>query len=101
MLKNSVKQYEALKDSEYKNAAMRNVAFFAVAAELLQMDATYPKEIEPLVDKEVNAVEKHEGIAASTIFNIENLYFLYRCKISVLESTSSFPNETISFPPLA
>lgn len=72
MLKNSVKQYEALKDSEYKNAAMRNVAFFAVAAELLQMDATYPKEIEPLVDKEVNAVEKHEGIAASTIFNIEN-----------------------------
>ena len=46
MLKNSVKQYEALKDSEYKNAAMRNVAFFAVAAELLQMDATYPKEIE-------------------------------------------------------
>ena len=51
---------------------MRNVAFFAVAAELLQMDATYPKEIEPLVDKEVNAVEKHEGIAASTIFNIEN-----------------------------
>ena len=27
MLKNSVKQYEALKDSEYKNAAMRNGVF--------------------------------------------------------------------------
>lgn len=71
MLGNSVKQYETLKDSEYKNAATRNVAFFAVAANLLGIDATYPKEIEPLVDKEVGAVEKHEGIADSAIFNIE------------------------------
>lgn len=52
MLEKSIDQYEALKGSEWEDAALRNVAFFAVAAGLEQSDMSVPSEVSAIVAEE-------------------------------------------------
>ena len=62
MLKHSMEQYEALKGSEWEEAAGRNVVFYGVAARLLQQESVIPVELESMVSEEVNKIMAAEGI---------------------------------------
>lgn len=70
MLKSSVDQYEKLKGTEFEDAALKNISFFAVPAELMDLNTAYPKKAEPYVDKEIDLIEKHEGITDSIVLNL-------------------------------
>ncbi len=75
--------YDNVTDPEIKEAARRNVAYFAVASTLLQtptvgyngtddireIDFTVPDYVQSEVDCEIANIERHEGFAASSIFN--------------------------------
>jgi hypothetical protein len=86
MLKRSGQDYDNYNnatDPEMKEAARRNVAYFAVAVKLLQtpteeyngtedirkIDFTVPDYVRSEVDCEIANIESHEGFAASHIFN--------------------------------
>jgi hypothetical protein len=90
MIEQSVQDYESFTDPELKEAARRNVAYFAVALTLLQTPtAGYPwdewaKDIfKPIrkvefeipdyvkyeVNEEVRNIEQHDGFHPSAIFN--------------------------------
>ena len=84
MQENSKADYETLTDSELKEAARRNVAYFSVALTLLQsptegyeedeepirnVEFTIPDYVKDEVDKEIENIEKHEGFNPSCIFN--------------------------------
>ena len=69
----SEKHYQALKGTEWENAAKRNVAFFAVAARLLDSKAKVPSYIIREVDKELRSISTHQEIfIASPVMNIGN-----------------------------
>ncbi|MEA1906288.1 MAG: DUF3160 domain-containing protein [Euryarchaeota archaeon] len=75
--------YDDATDPGMKEAARRNVAYFAVAVKLLQtpteeyngtedirkIDFTVPDYVQSVVDCEIANIESHEGFAASHIFN--------------------------------
>jgi len=83
MLKQSIQDYENFVDPEMKEAARRNIAYFAVALKLLQMPTegyngsedikdvnfTIPDYIKEDVDKEIENIEQHDGPHPSVIFN--------------------------------
>ena len=56
MLADSLEQYTALKGSEWESAAMRNVAFFAVGAKLMDEKTAVPKEVEEIVSYELSQI---------------------------------------------
>lgn len=73
MLEKSELQYDALKDTEWENASKRNVAFFAVAAKLLNLDLTIPSYVGDEVNTEYQLISKHqESFASSPVMNIGN-----------------------------
>lgn len=67
MLESSVGQYELLKGSEWEDAAMRNVAFFAIGAALLGDRVEVPDYVEEIVSHELDAIGQAEGIQESEI----------------------------------
>ena len=83
MLKQSIQDYENFTDPEMKEAARRNVAYFAVALKLLQtptegynssedikeVNFTIPDYVKEDVEKEIKNIEEHEGFLPSVIFN--------------------------------
>ena len=88
MLKRSEQDYDNYDDAtdpEMKEAARRNVAYFAVAVKLLQtptegyngtedirkIDFTVPDYVRSEVDCEIANIERREGFAASHIFNTD------------------------------
>ena len=80
MLENSVNQYEALKGSEWESAALRNVAYFDVAAQLLEIDDSVAKsvsEIESDVQTELDRINSAEGIETSLISGVNEDYSQY------------------------
>ncbi|MEN6350614.1 MAG: DUF3160 domain-containing protein [Syntrophomonas sp.] len=70
MLQTSREQYSSLKDSEWKNAARRNMAFFAVAGRLLDPTASIPVEVRNEVQPELNLIKAHKQTAISPIMNM-------------------------------
>ncbi len=68
MLNVSQKQYESLKGTDLEGAALRNVAYFAVAEKLLDPDAAIPDNVKHMVEPELALIEAHQGIAESFIF---------------------------------
>ncbi len=69
MITESGNQYEALKSTEWENAALRNLGFFAVAGRLLNLNAIVPKEIKREVDQELSLIKSHEGIKISPLMS--------------------------------
>ena len=69
MIAESENQYEALKGTEWENAALRNLGFFAVAGRLLNLNAIVPKEIKREVDQELSLIKSHEGISISPLMS--------------------------------
>jgi hypothetical protein len=62
---------------EVQAAARRNVAFFAVAASLLDPAFKPPAEVRDLVAQELALIDAHSGFSASPIFGYEEDYSQY------------------------
>ncbi|WP_192807791.1 DUF3160 domain-containing protein [Desulfosporosinus sp. OT] len=73
MLTESQKQYKALKGTDWEDAATRNVAYFAVAARLLDPKADVPSYVSKEVDNELQLITDHQEIfIPSPVMNIGN-----------------------------
>ena len=70
MLAQAQKQYEALKGTDWENAARRNIGFFAVAGKLLDPGVPAPAVVKSEVENELALIENHQGIAVSPLMNI-------------------------------
>ncbi|NIQ77360.1 MAG: DUF3160 domain-containing protein [Anaerolineae bacterium] len=68
MLWASQAQHEALTGTPLEEMAKRNVAYFAVAAKLLEPDAPVPELVKQEVESELSLIDAHEGFAESSIF---------------------------------
>lgn len=73
MLTKSQKQYQALQGTGWENAAKRNVAFFTVAARLLELETDVPSYVRKEVDDEVQLIGNHQEVSVpSPVINIGN-----------------------------
>ncbi|MFA6603941.1 MAG: DUF3160 domain-containing protein [Patescibacteria group bacterium] len=70
LLRASREQLTGLKGTAWENAAKRNVAFFAVAAKLLNGAAETPAEVRPEVAAELDLIAAHAGIKESPMMNM-------------------------------
>jgi hypothetical protein len=70
MLSESQAQYDALKGTEWENAAKRNVGFFAVGSKLLDPSVIVPPVIQNEVSQELTLIDAHQDMAASPVMNI-------------------------------
>lgn len=73
MFKESVSQYSELKGTKFEKAALKNIAFFAVAARILGENVEIPKEVKPYVDEEIAKIKAHRGIDESNVLNMNNI----------------------------
>lgn len=69
----SLAQYDSLAGSSLQEAARRNLAFFTVAARLLELDTPVNPAVTDLVDAEMALIEAHSGVSISPIWNREDL----------------------------
>jgi hypothetical protein len=68
MLQASLSQHLAARSDKVRDAALRNVAYFAVAAELLDLEtAELPREAGQLVREELALIEAHSGVEESPV----------------------------------
>ncbi len=74
----SYSQYEELTGTDWEDAAKRNVAFFSVAAALLDEDAKFPSEVRDIVDSEYDRVMKAEELVESGITGVAEDYSQYK-----------------------
>lgn len=73
MLAKSQKQYQSLKGTDWENASKRDVAFFAVAARLLDPKAEIPSYVSEEVNAELQLIAKHEEtFVVSPVMNMGN-----------------------------
>ncbi|MHC1723254.1 MAG: DUF3160 domain-containing protein [Aminipila sp.] len=73
MIDKSQIQYQSLKGTEWENAAKRNVAYFAVAARLLNPEAKIPSFVSKEVNKELQLIANHQdNFVPSPVMNIGN-----------------------------
>lgn len=77
MAENSALQYEALKGSEWEEAARRNVAFFTVGAMLLETPVPNYDYAADMVSKELGAIGSASQIDFSAITGEEEDYSQY------------------------
>jgi hypothetical protein len=70
-------QYETLKGTDLEDAALRNLAYFAVAYRLLNPDASIPQAVEEQVEAELALIEAHEGFVESPILSYPEDYSQY------------------------
>jgi hypothetical protein len=77
MVVESDTQYRALQGTAFENAALRNVAFFSVAASLLEPDFPVPEYVRDLVAEELALIEAHGGIEPSPVINMGAEYMSF------------------------
>ena len=70
MEKASFEALEKLRGTDWENAAKRNVAYFNVAARLLDDNFSVRDEVRDIVMSELKLINGHEGVAASPIINM-------------------------------
>jgi len=70
MLSETENQYKTLKGTDWENAALRNLGFFAVAGKLLNPSMSIPKEIAKEVNQELKLIKGHEGIEISPLMSL-------------------------------
>jgi len=83
MLEMAKTDYQAFTEPELKEAARRNVAYFAVALKLLEtpskkIDFHIPSYVKKEVNEEIDNVEAHQGFKLSAIFNSPDSQNLYK-----------------------
>lgn len=78
MLKQAKNDYSSFTDPDLKEAARRNVAFFAVGLSLLEENPVeIPRYVENNVSSELAAIAAHEGFSKSAVFHIKEDYSQY------------------------
>ncbi len=70
MLAESEKQYNALRDTDWEDAAKRNMAFFAVAARLQDLEVSVPEAVKKVVEEELTLIKNCSGIQVSPLMNM-------------------------------
>lgn len=78
MLDISKEQYEALKGTAWEDAALKNVAFFAVGASLLDETTEVPDYVSDNVKSELSLINNAAGITTSPIFGFDEDYSQYK-----------------------
>ena len=68
MLAQSISTYQHTPEGPVRTAALKNVAYFGVAARLLGITLEIPDAAKPMVAKELGTIAKHEGREKSAIF---------------------------------
>ena len=76
MMEAALEQYQEA-SGRTKEAALKNVAYFAVASTLLDPQTPVPPEVKGLVDQELALIEEHAGFALSPIFGYREDYSQY------------------------
>jgi hypothetical protein len=77
MLKTSLEEYKIIDDEEVKKAACANIAFFSVAARLLNEREPIPQYIKKGVDHEIKLIKNHEGFKKSPVVGYLEDYSQY------------------------
>ncbi|NWH03519.1 DUF3160 domain-containing protein [Desulfobacter latus] len=77
MIKASYDDYRTIKDGEVKKAIYANIAFFSVAAGLLNEKEAIPPDVNDIVDAEIKLIKKHEGFKNSPVFGCLEDYSQY------------------------
>lgn len=79
MLEASKAQVADAKNATVKKAALRNIVFFGVAAELLSLEISddIPKNIRSEIELELGLIESHQGFKASPAFGYFEDYSQY------------------------
>ena len=67
MQEKAISQLYALRGTEWEDAALRNAAFFSVAASLLDDGAAVPSEVSDKVSTELSRIYDHTSIGYSTL----------------------------------
>jgi hypothetical protein len=79
MLRTSLEQYDSASTSELKEAAERNVCFFAVANSLSgSMELSLPESIAQKVKEEVSLIRNYSSITLSPVFGYSEDYTQYK-----------------------
>ncbi|HEY0322098.1 MAG TPA: DUF3160 domain-containing protein [Pyrinomonadaceae bacterium] len=68
MFEESIKTWKELSDPQLKEAALKNVAYFAVALRLLDPQAKIPMASQDMVQTELDLIKAHEGFKLGAIF---------------------------------
>jgi len=77
MLEASINQYNVATTQEVEEAARNNVAFFSVAAKLLDEKRKTLSFVKDIVEKELDYIRKQEGFQYSPIFGYKEDYSQY------------------------
>lgn len=77
MLDESILQYQSIEDSNKKELALKNLAFFAVANKILDNNVSIPDKANTLVKQELQFINTHEGFNQSPIFGYKEDYSQY------------------------
>ncbi len=70
-------QYETLKGTALEKAALRNLAYFAVAQQLLDPGSPVPPAVQERVEGELALIEAHQGFVTSPILGYPEDYSQY------------------------
>jgi len=73
MLQACMNQYQSLRGTPLEESARRNVAYFAVAGQLLALPDPVPVEVTDLVNAEMSAINAHNTPAVSPIWQRSDL----------------------------
>ncbi len=73
LLAASTDQWTQLKGTALEDGALRNVAFFGVAADLLGLQVSVPAEAQPGIEAELALINASEGAATSPLWNRDDL----------------------------
>jgi len=76
LLADALVQHERY-DGDLREAARRNVAYLAVAAQLIDPESEIPGLVSDLVESELGKIQAHGGFAASDIFIYDEDYSQY------------------------
>lgn len=71
MLADSVKTWGEISDGQLKDAALKNVVFFGIAARRLGLQAKIPTQAEGMMRIETDLIDRHEGFRIGAIFPYE------------------------------
>ncbi|NNE66971.1 MAG: DUF3160 domain-containing protein [Pyrinomonadaceae bacterium] len=92
MLDQSVKNWKSVDEPRLKAAALKNVVYFAVAAENLGIETDVPAEASNMLRIELDLIKKHEGFAVGAIFpyQIDYSQFVPRGHYTKSETLTKF-----------
>ena len=77
MLNDSYAQYQSLAEGPWKDAALRNVAYFAVAAYLIDNTTVKPSEVVSQVNQVLSLIEAHSEMSMAWFMGYEEDFTQY------------------------